>query len=196
VEQEVIKPTLHHVNLKTTSLQEMIDWYGRVAGFEVTHRAPVGAWLTNDAANHRLALIALPGLEDDPAKNSRAGLHHTAFEYASVSELLDSFDRLRKIGIEPQACLDHGMTTSLYYADPDRNLVELQADNFGDWGKSSEWMRTAPEFAANPIGVAFDPAKVFDAYRAGRSFADIHKAVMAGEFLPSKAPDLSLPTIG
>jgi catechol-2,3-dioxygenase len=127
----------------------MIDWYGRVAGFEVTHRAPVGAWLTNDAANHRLALIAVPGLEDDPSKLSHTGLHHTAFEFASLGELLDSYDRLRKLGIEPQACLDHGMTTSLYYADPDQNLVELQADNFGDWAKSSEWMRTSPEFATN-----------------------------------------------
>ena len=48
---------------------------------------------------------------------------------------------------------------------------------------------------AAPIGVAFDPARVFDAYRAGRSPADIHKAVMAGEFLPAKA-DLSLPPVG
>src|SRR5882762_7054726 len=98
-ERGVIKPTLHHVNLKTTRLQEMIDWYGRVAGFEVTHRAPVGAWLTNDAANHRLALLALPGLMDDPSKDSRTGLHHTAFEFASPGELFDSFDRLRKLGI-------------------------------------------------------------------------------------------------
>jgi hypothetical protein len=37
---------------------------------------------------------------------------------------------------------------------------------------------------------------VLAAYRAGRSFADLHKAVMAGEFLPAKAPDLSLPTVG
>ena len=55
----MIKPVLHHVNLKTTRLQEMIDWYGRVTGMEVQHRAPVGAWLTNDAANHRLALISV-----------------------------------------------------------------------------------------------------------------------------------------
>jgi hypothetical protein len=72
----------------------------------------------------------------------------------------------------------------------------LQADNFGDWAKSSEWMRTSPEFAANPIGVAFDPAKVHGAYRAGRPFADIHKAIMASEFLPATPPDLSLPPIG
>jgi catechol-2,3-dioxygenase len=189
----VIKPVLHHVNLKTTRLKEMIDWYGRVVGMEVQHRAPVGAWLTNDDANHRLALIAVPGLKDDPSKASHTGIHHTAFEYGSMPELLDSFDRLRGLGIEPQACLDHGLTTSLYYADPDRNLVELQADNFGDWAKSSHWMRTSQEFAANPIGVAFDPAKVFDAYRAGRPVADIHTAIMASKFLPAKIPDLSLP---
>jgi len=159
----------------------------------VQHRAPVGAWLTNDGANHRLALIAVPGLKDDPSKASHTGIHHTAFEYGSMPELLDSFDRLRGLGIEPQACLDHGLTTSLYYADPDRNLVELQADNFGDWAKSSHWMRTSQEFAANPIGVAFDPAKVFDAYRAGRPVADIHTAIMASKFLPAKIPDLSLP---
>ncbi len=188
-------PILHHVNLKTTRLQEMIDWYGQVAGFKVNHRAPVGAWLTNDGANHRLALLAVPGLQDDPAKVSRTGLHHTAFEFASTGDLFDNFDRLRKLGIEPQACLDHGLTTSLYYADPDGNLVELQADNFGDWAQSSHWMRTSPEFAANPIGVAFDPAKVLAAHRTGRPFADLHKAVMAGEYLPAKAPDLSLPPV-
>ena len=45
----------------------------------------------------------------------------------------------------------------MYYSDPDDDLVELQVDNFGDWSKSSEWMRTSPEFAANPIGVFFVP---------------------------------------
>jgi catechol-2,3-dioxygenase len=33
----------------------------------------------------------------------------------------------------PQACLDHGMTLSFYYVDPDGNAVELQCDVFGDW---------------------------------------------------------------
>jgi hypothetical protein len=27
-------PTLHHVNLKTTRLKEMIDWYGAVVGLK------------------------------------------------------------------------------------------------------------------------------------------------------------------
>ena len=50
------KPALHHVNLKTTQLAEMIEWYGKVTGMTVTNQAQVGAFLSNDAANHRIAL--------------------------------------------------------------------------------------------------------------------------------------------
>ena len=135
----MIKPAFHHVNLKTTRLQEMIDWYGKVVGLTVTHQAPVGAWLTNDAANHRLALLALPGYADDPDKGRHTGLHHTAFEYASLADLYDSYGRLHGLGLAPAVCLDHGMTTSMYYPDPDGNLVELQADNFGDWSASKAY---------------------------------------------------------
>ena len=34
-----------------------------------------------------------------------------------------SFARLKDLGIEPEFCLNHGVATSLYYADPDQNLV-------------------------------------------------------------------------
>ena len=67
----------------------------------------------------------------------------------------------------PLMVLDHGMTLSFYFLDPDGNRVELQADNFGDRKRSTEWMRTAPEFAANPIGVPVDPDAIVTARRAG-----------------------------
>ena len=37
--------------------------------------------------------------------------------------------------------------------------------------RSTEWMRTAPEFKVNPIGVFFDPEQVYRAHKAGASFA-------------------------
>jgi catechol 2,3-dioxygenase len=46
-------PVLHHVNLKTTRLQEMIDWYGLVIGTRVIHQFVGGAWLSNDATTTR-----------------------------------------------------------------------------------------------------------------------------------------------
>ena len=64
----IIKPALHHVNLKTTRLDEMIEWYGLVVGLQPNFRNPGIAFLTNDDANHRLALGAVPGLEPNPDK--------------------------------------------------------------------------------------------------------------------------------
>jgi catechol-2,3-dioxygenase len=113
------KPVLHHVTLKTTRVQEMVDWYGTVVGMTINHHSRFGAWMTNDAANHRVALLAHPALSDDPDKVPHAGIHHLAFEYSDMGELMATYERLRTLGIHPHVCLDHGLTTSLYYVDPD-----------------------------------------------------------------------------
>jgi hypothetical protein len=34
-----IRPAFHHVNLKTTRLQELIDWYATVVGTDVRGRS-------------------------------------------------------------------------------------------------------------------------------------------------------------
>jgi catechol 2,3-dioxygenase len=184
----VFHPKFHHANLKTTRLQEMIDWYATVVGTEVLFQNAFGAWVSNDEANHRIALTAFPGITDDPEKEGHAGLHHTAFEYESFEQLNASYLRLREAGIVPAACLDHGMTFSYYYSDPDGNHVELQADNFGDWAKSSAFMREGPEFHEDPIGQFVDPARVAAIYADGKSFEEIHALAMAGELAPDTAP--------
>lgn len=188
------RPAFHHVNLKTIRLQEMVDWYSKVVGMEVSHQYPGGAWLTNDAANHRVALLSSPHMVDDPDKVKHTGIHHTAFEYENLGQLLDTYARLRGEGILPHGCLDHGMTMSFYYLDPDGNSVELQADNFGDWAKSRQFMLSDPQFAENPIGVPLDPAKLYAAYQAGASGDDLHKRAYAGEFDATDTFDLRLPS--
>jgi catechol 2,3-dioxygenase len=192
---EVIHPTLHHVNLKTNRLQDMIEWYGLVVGSTVTHESEGGAWLTNDAANHRLALLANPVWEDDPDKLQHTGLHHTAYEYGSMNDLLDTYTRLKERRILPHACLDHGMTMSFYYVDPDGNSVELQCDVFGDWEASKRFMNTTPEFAENPIGVTVDAARVVQARDQGASADELHRRAYAGEFTPPEPLDLRLPEV-
>jgi catechol 2,3-dioxygenase len=187
------QPTLHHVNLKTTRLQQMIDWYGTVVGSKPNFQFPGGAWLTNDTANHRIALLTSSKMSDDPDKLVHTGMHHLAFEYDDFNSLLDTYSRLSKLGIKPHMSLDHGITTSFYYVDPDGNSVELQYDNFDDWSKSSEWMRNSPEFAKNPIGVPVDPAKMVAARDSGASRDDLHRRAFAGEFLPSEPLDPRVP---
>ncbi|HEV8153429.1 MAG TPA: VOC family protein [Solirubrobacteraceae bacterium] len=181
-------PTFHHVNLKTTRLQEMIDWYSALVGAEVLFRYDLGAWLSNDQANHRIALLAFPGFADDPEKETRTGLHHTAFEYASFEDLNAGYLRLRAEGIVPEFCLDHGMTFSYYYRDPDGNHVELQVDTFGDWSRSSAWMRDSLGFQGDPLGKFVDPDRVASAFGEGASFDEIHAKAMAGDLAPELAP--------
>jgi catechol-2,3-dioxygenase len=175
-----IKPTLHHVTMKTSHLDEMIAWYALVIGAQVQFRDQAAAWMTNDEANHRIGFLAVPGLSDDAEKVRHNGMHHCAFEYGSFADLMSSFDRLRAAGVLPAFCLDHGLTISLYYKDPEGNFVELQSDNFSDWKLSSEWMRTSADFAANPIGTFFDPEA-------------LQRTIRDGAYLPDPIPNLGLP---
>jgi catechol 2,3-dioxygenase len=191
---EIRYAQFHHNNFFTTRLEDMKAWYATVLGMTVTFEFPIGAWMTNDRANHRLALTAIPHLGEDPDKRSHARLHHQAFEFETFDDLNATFLRLREERIEPKACLDHGMTFSYYYADPDFNYVELQYDNFGDWDRSREWMHTSADFAGNPIGAFVDPAKVADAYGDGASFEEIRRRVWeTDDFRPDEMPDMGGP---
>ena len=187
------QPTLHHVNLKTIRMQEMIDWYATTVGLTTIFQFPGGAWLTNDTANHRLALLTSSQMRDDAGKLVHTGIHHLAFEYGTIDDLLSAYTRLKEQGITPHMSLDHGMTLSFYYVDPDGNSVELQVDNFGNWGQSQEWMRTSPDFAADPIGKFVDPDQIVAARKAGASHAEIHRRAYAGEFPPSGPVDPRVP---
>jgi catechol 2,3-dioxygenase len=190
---EIIKPAFHHVTFKTSRLAEMVAWYGTVVGARPTFQDANNAWTTNDEANHRVAFLSAPGLGDDPDKRSHNGIHHSAFEYESFADLMSSYARLRDEGIEPAFSLDHGMTISIYYKDPEGNFVELQCDSYGDWRQSSEWMRSSPDFAANPIGTFFDPERVYQDHMAGQDFDELHVAMRRGDYQPAGTPDLGLP---
>ncbi len=81
---------------------------------------------------------------------------------------------------------------AFYYRDSDGNSVELFVDNFGDWDRSTEYMRTSPELHQNPMGTYIDPEQLMAAWKAGASFADLHRRAYAGEFPPSRPMDPSV----
>ena len=191
---EVRYAQLHHINFITTRKDEMRDWYRTVFDMDISLDGPFGCWITNDRANHRIALTVLPHVQPDPDWRDHARLHHAAFEYASFDDLMDTYQRLRDLGIVPKACLDHGMTTSLYYTDPDGNYVELQCDNFGDWDQSKAYMRDSLPFAENPIGAFFDPDKMYEAYKNGTPHREILRQIWdSDDFRPAEFPDMGAP---
>ena len=164
-ERGVVKPRqLAHVVRRTSRFEELVRWYCTVLGAEVVHSDGMLAFLTYDEEHHRIAIAGIPGLPDQPPM--AAGTDHIAFTYGDLGDLLHTFRRLKAAGIEPFWCINHGPTTSLYYKDPDGSRVELQVDNLPTAEAIEGWMRTG-QFAANPIGVVFDPEELVARYEAG-----------------------------
>jgi catechol 2,3-dioxygenase-like lactoylglutathione lyase family enzyme len=184
--EEVIVPArLHHVNLKAYRFEEMRDFYTALIGIHPVAEVGTFGWYTYDTANHRLALMQLPHITERVPGS--AGMHHMAFEYDALDDLMRTYLRLKHIGVVPAAVLNHGMTTSFYYRDPDGNYIELQVDNFGpDPAASTAFMHT-PAFLANPIGVPINPERYAAAWQQGASLPELHGRSYAGEFAEGAA---------
>jgi catechol-2,3-dioxygenase len=154
-----------HVVRRTAQFEKMVAWYETVLAAKVVHSNGMLAFLTYDDEHHRVAIAAFPGLAEAP-KEMCVGTDHVAFNHADLGDLLHTWARLRQEGIEPYWCINHGPTTSMYYRDPDGNGIEFQVDNFPTLEECERWMR-GEEFAANPVGVIFDPEELLARYRSG-----------------------------
>ncbi len=161
---------LAHFVRKTSRFGEMLEWYRNVLEAEIVYSNEMLAFLTYDDEHHRVAIIAMPGLVD--AAPNAAGTDHIAFTYASLDELLHTYKRLKKAGIEPFWAINHGPTTSLYYKDPDGNSIETQIDNFATLEEINEWFKGGA-FQENPIGVVFDPDELVARHEAGVPFREL-----------------------
>ncbi|MEU9319958.1 VOC family protein [Streptomyces sp. NPDC048295] len=163
---------LAHVVLKTGQLTTMTEWYLRVLEGRVTFANDALAFLTYDDEHHRVALIAT-GATEQPG-DGHTGLHHAAFTYATLADLLGTYQRLSAEGIRPFWCINHGPTTSMYFEDPDGNHIELQIDNFATEEALYEWFGSGA-FEANPIGTQFDPDDLVRRFESGESFDELVK---------------------
>lgn len=163
-ETPIVPAKLAHYVIRTKHFQDMLAWYRQVFHLKTSFEAPVIAFLTYDEEHHRIAFL---NTEHLPSPDTmRTGIDHVAFTYSSLSDLLLNWERLKAEGIEPFWCINHGMSTSMYYRDPDGNEIELQVDNFPTMQLCKDWF-ASEAFAANPIGVDFDPAMLLQRLRNG-----------------------------
>ncbi len=157
---------LSHLVLQTNRIAALRDWYLAVLGGEIVHENPNICFISYDDEHHRIALLNFGPAHAQGAGNE-VGLNHVAFTFVSLGTLIDTYERLEAQGIEPHWCINHGPTTSMYYHDPDGNGVELQVDNFADVADCKAYMR-GPAFAANILGIEFDPKVLAKRLRSRR----------------------------
>ena len=190
----IVHPKLMHYGLATANLDAMIDWYRKVLGMTVNNRikVPAGipngppfsgmAFLSNDEFDHRIVFFEIPGVVPDPDKRRHTGLQHVAFEYATLDDLLGTYTRLKNQGIAPLWAADHGVGTSIYYEDPENNVIELNVDNFGNKWTSIEYLKAS----AATVPAQIDVDKMIAERNAGASPWHLHERAMTREFTPDK----------
>lgn len=168
----VIKPArLAHIVLRSARFEETVQWWKTVLGAEPRYENDFITFLTYDDEHHRLAIVSM----SEAAENvgATAGLEHVAFAYDNLDDLLATYERLVALDIHPIAPIHHGMTLSLYYADPDGTRCELQVDVMT--AEEAEAFMASETFAANPIGIKFDPDDLVARRAGGESVASLLK---------------------
>jgi catechol 2,3-dioxygenase len=119
---------LGHIVLKVRDAGKSKDFYTRTLGLKVAHedleRGTV--FLSFGREHHELALFQLASGE--PPAAAQPGMHHMAWRLGSFDELRDAYKELKAMGIAVESTVEHNVTRSVYFPDPDGNRVELYCD--------------------------------------------------------------------
>lgn len=117
---------LNHAVLYVRDLDRAVDFYTAVFGFEVVTRLrDFAAFLRAGGGenHHDLGLFAVGSAAPRPPRGS-TGLYHLAWEVPRIEDLALAAQVLRDAGALGGAS-DHGVSKSLYGADPDGNEFEI-----------------------------------------------------------------------
>src|SRR5262245_19787897 len=110
-----------HVVYRTRRFEQMLRWYQTVFDAKIQHQNPALAFLTYDDEHHRFAFVNLDVVRPERTEMDRRGMigvDHVAYTYGSLNDLLENYAQLKEQGIKPYWCIHHGVTVSMYYADP------------------------------------------------------------------------------
>ncbi|GAB3377774.1 VOC family protein [Spongiibacter taiwanensis] len=170
---QYIRPAyMAHLVIQTRRYQEMINWYATVFQTEPVFESDKLTFVTYDDEHHRFAFLNLPPQCPEDKNPMAPGIAHTAYSYASMNDLVQTYARLKGEGILPRWCINHGITTSFYYADPDGNELEFQYDNFRTPEACKAYFSSEAYFS-NPIGKPFEPNVLLSCFEEGMSEADM-----------------------
>ncbi|MEV0247423.1 VOC family protein [Nocardia sp. NPDC050712] len=178
------KPKFAHVVFQTGQPQQMRDWYCTVLDGHVVYQDQALCFITFDDEHHRVALLT-PPVPQQRKSPTTASVHHVAYTFEHLDDLLSRYELLRDQGVTPAVCIAHGVTTSLYYQDPDGNFVEMQIDNFAAPEDATAYM-LGPEYAGDSVGPGFDPEAMLTARRGGATVDELTNRAWS---LPAGLPD-------
>jgi catechol 2,3-dioxygenase len=138
-----------HLVLNVTDVERSTKFYRDVVGFQVSRYRPdgTGAFLTCGVVHHNLALFKAPA-GAQPAQKGAIGLNHFAFKVDNYQALQAAHKRLIEASATIDHIVDHGMTRSVYFLDPDGIEMELFCDTFATEAEGLAYMQSSRGGAA------------------------------------------------
>jgi catechol 2,3-dioxygenase len=124
---------LGHVVLNVRSRARSEAFYAGVLGLPIATRSEPFAMTMFTLGNHHDFAIREVGEAAPTPPESAVGLRHVAFKIGeSRDELREAKRQLEAAGVTVTP-IDHGITESLYFTDPDGNPIELYVDVSEAW---------------------------------------------------------------
>ena len=97
-------------------------------GFEICIQRPTATFLTCGMIHHDLALFQAPEGALAVAEG-QIGLNHFAVQVEDLGALKETYQSLKDHGAKLDHNTDHGITSSVYFFDPDGIRIEFYCDN-------------------------------------------------------------------
>ena len=121
---------LGHVVLYVRDVEVSRQFYGEVLGWkELTHVPGQVAVFSSGRTHHELLLIQVGEDAQPIPRGRRVGMYHFGLKIGTTDdELRAALETLVNAGADIRGTADHGVTHSLYIADPDGNEIELYID--------------------------------------------------------------------
>jgi catechol 2,3-dioxygenase len=124
---------LGHVVIRVRDLERAETFYNRVLGIPISAKAPQWSMVFFTLGEHHDFAIAAVGEQASVPNDKTLGLDHVAFRLAGGDqELRSAKSALEAAGVAVRG-YDHVVSKSLYFSDPDGNLVELYINGSDAW---------------------------------------------------------------
>ncbi len=122
-----------HILLTVRDLERSKAFYTNILGFRVLEQDPDHGGLFLSLGEYGNTLDLFPSTNPDAfprppsglGKRDGLGLKHTAFAVATEADLRQAYFALKDAGVAIHRAVDHQSQMSVYFFDPDDNLLEI-----------------------------------------------------------------------